>query len=157
VVAGFGRFLAFACAAYFGLGVAQAQQNSSKKEQASDACFDRFQVAHDTTGNPIVLSTKQLDERATKRVMPKYPPLLRQANFETHGKLKLLIDVSGAVSCATPLSGHPLVLPSALEAIKQWRFQPYVVDGQRRAVLGIFDFCFSLSGCPFVDLQQKPN
>jgi Gram-negative bacterial TonB protein C-terminal len=151
------RVAAFSCAALFSLGFAQTQADEKKAApagQAGEACFSGVQTALDAAGMPIVLSTKQLDERATRRVLPKYPALLRQANFATHGRIKLLIAPSGEVTCAVALSGHPLVLPNVLDAIKQWRFLPYKVDGTRVSVLGHFDFCFSTSGCPFMDLPH---
>jgi hypothetical protein len=150
--------VAFSCVALFSSCFAQTQADEPKKVaqagQPEEACFSGVQTALDAAGMPIVLSTKQLDERATRRVLPKLPALLRQANFTTHGRIKLLIAPSGEVTCAVALSGHPLVLPNALDAIKQWRFRPYKVDGKRVSVLGHFDFCFSTSGCRFMDLPH---
>jgi hypothetical protein len=148
------RLVMFGCAAFSAIGVAQAQNGDTRSGRAGITCFDNFHVARDSHGQPIILNTDQLDERATRRVMPKCPALLKSAQFKTHGKVKLLINASGEVSCAVALSGHPIVLPNVLEAIKKWRFRPYVANGQRSAVLALFDFCFSTSGCPFMDLQQ---
>jgi hypothetical protein len=52
---------------------------------------------------------------------------------------------------------YPLVLPNVLAAVKQWRFRPYEASGRRVSVLGYFDFCFSISGCPFMDFQFTPR
>ena len=150
----------FSCAALFSLGFAQTEADEKKAApagQAGEACFSGVQTALDSAGIPVVLTTKQLDERATRRVLPKYPALLRQANFETHGRIKLLIAASGEVTCAVALSGHPLILPNALDAIKQWRFRPYEANRKRVPVLGYFDFCFSTSGCPFPDLHPTQH
>jgi hypothetical protein len=149
--------VAFSGAAFFAFGFAQTRPDDPKPAQAAEACFDGVQTVRDSAGTPIVLTTKQLDERANRRVSLKYPPLLRSAQFETHGRIKILIAASGEVTCAVALSGHPVVLPNVLDAVMQWRFRPFEAGGRRMSVLGYFDFCFSSSGCPFMDFQFKPH
>jgi outer membrane biosynthesis protein TonB len=152
---------ALLCSAFCGFGFFQKQRDepnkAAKVDPAGEACFSGLQTAQDAAGKPIVLTTKQLDERATRRVMPTYPALLRQARIEAHGRIKILIGASGEVSCAVALYGHPLVVPSVLDAVKQWRFRPYEVSGKRTPVLAYFDFCFSSSGCPLMDLGSTPR
>ena len=143
-------WVAFSAAGSAAGGVAGAPQS----DPPGNACFSAVRTARGTDGKPIVLTAKQLDERAIRRVMPKYPALLRQASLVTHGRVKILIGESGRVECASVLYGHPMALPNVVEAIKQWRFRPYTVKGARIPVLGYFDFCFSTSGCPFMDLGR---
>jgi hypothetical protein len=152
---GFVSVAVFSGAALFAFGFAQTRPDDPK--WATEACFDGVQTIRDAAGRPIVLTTKQLDERATRRVLPKYPPILKSAQFRTHGRIKILIAASGEVTCAVALAGVPLVLPNVLDAIRQWRFRPFDSDGRRMSVLGYFDFCFSSSGCPFMDFQSKPR
>ncbi len=91
---------AFSCAALFSMGFAQTQADEPKKAaqagRVEEACFSGVQTALDAPGGTIVLTTKQLDERATWRVLPEFPALFRQANdaimqwrfrpYKVHGK-----------------------------------------------------------------------
>jgi protein TonB len=44
--------------------------------------------------------------------------------------LHALISRDGAIENLQLMSGHPLLVPAALEAVSQWRFRPYVLNGQ---------------------------
>ena len=44
--------------------------------------------------------------------------------------LKALIDTNGDVKEFSLVSGHPLLAPAALEAVKQWKYQPYLLNSQ---------------------------
>ncbi len=63
-------------------------------------------------------------------VVPVYPVLARQARIQ--GMVILDADISrdGAVDALKLVSGHPLLVPAALEAVKQWRYKPYLVNGK---------------------------
>ena len=63
-------------------------------------------------------------------VVPVYPVLARQARIQ--GKVVLDADISkdGTVETLKAVSGHPLLVPAALNAVKQWRYKPYVLNGK---------------------------
>ena len=62
-------------------------------------------------------------------VAPRYPPLAAQARIQGKVELQLTLDqATGGVLGATVVSGHPLLVPSAIEAAKQWRFVPDATD-----------------------------
>lgn len=61
-------------------------------------------------------------------VAPPYPPLARQARIHGVVTLKVLVDRTGAVQNIRTVSGHPLLVPTAIDAVKQWRYRPFVVD-----------------------------
>jgi TonB family protein len=58
-----------------------------------------------------------------RRVEPMYPPLARQARISGVVKFALVIAPDGTVKGIQVISGHPLLVPPALEAVKQWTFQ----------------------------------
>jgi TonB family protein len=62
------------------------------------------------------------------RVPPQYPPLARQARIQGDVVLRFTIGEDGIPTNVRVYSGHPMLSPSALEAVKRWRFRPYVVD-----------------------------
>jgi TonB family protein len=58
-----------------------------------------------------------------RRVEPEYAPLARQARISGVVKFALLIGSDGTVKSIQVISGHPLLVPPGLEAVKQWTFQ----------------------------------
>ena len=64
------------------------------------------------------------------RVEPTYPPLAQQARIQGVVVMTALIDKGGNVQRLQVVSGHPLLAPAAIEAVKQWRYKPFVLNGQ---------------------------
>ncbi len=64
-----------------------------------------------------------------KKVAPVYPPLARQAHIQGRVILKVRINKSGDVVNLQLVSGHPILAPAAIEAVKQWKYQPYLLYG----------------------------
>lgn len=71
-----------------------------------------------SAGNPI------------HRVAPVYPALARRANIEGTVVLQAVIAADGSVSDVKALSGHPMLTKAALDAVKQWRYKPYTINGE---------------------------
>ena len=64
------------------------------------------------------------------KVAPVYPPLARQARIQAPVNLKVQISKSGDVEKVELISGHPMLAPSAIEAVKQWKYKPYLLNGE---------------------------
>jgi protein TonB len=64
------------------------------------------------------------------RVEPAYPPLAKQARIQGAVVMTALIDKGGNVQNLQVVSGHPLLAPAAIEAVKQWRYKPFLLNGQ---------------------------
>ncbi len=84
--------------------------------------------------------------RLTRQVRPQYPPLARQARIQGTVKLSAIISKNGSIQKLEVLSGHPLLVPSALAAVKQWRYRPTLLNGEAVEVLTNIDVNFTLSG-----------
>lgn len=67
-----------------------------------------------------------------ERIEPVYPPLAQQARISGVVTLKTTIAANGSVQHIEVASGHPLLVPAALEALKQWKFQPQSAEGTYR-------------------------
>jgi len=65
-----------------------------------------------------------------KKVAPVYPPLARQAHIQGTVILKIVIDKSGNVFSVQLVRGHPMLSPAAMEAVRQWKYQPYLLNGE---------------------------
>jgi len=61
---------------------------------------------------------------------PEYPSLARQAHIAGVVVVDAIIDEHGNVVQAHALSGPPLLIPSALKAVLQWKYEPTVLNGQ---------------------------
>lgn len=64
------------------------------------------------------------------RVEPSYPPLARAARVQGEVVLKAIIDRNGDIQDLQLISGHPMLVPAAIAAVKQWRYKPYLLNGQ---------------------------
>jgi protein TonB len=62
--------------------------------------------------------------------LPEYPALARQARLQGIVKLRVTIGPDGHVNNIVLRSGHPLLVPAAVEAVKTWRYDPAVLKGQ---------------------------
>jgi protein TonB len=62
-------------------------------------------------------------------VPPIYPPLARQARIQGTVVLKAKINQTGDVVSLELVSGHPMLAPAAIEAVKQWKYLPYILNG----------------------------
>ncbi len=61
---------------------------------------------------------------------PPYPVLARQAHVQGTVVLTALIDKGGNIQNLQVVSGHQLLTSAAIEAVKQWRYKPFLLDGQ---------------------------
>lgn len=64
------------------------------------------------------------------RVQPVYPPLARQTRTQGTVVLRAVIGTDGAVREVQLVSGHPLLVQAALDAVGQWRYQPTLLNGR---------------------------
>jgi TonB family protein len=80
------------------------------------------------------------------KVVPVYPPLARQAHIQGRVILQAAISKDGRVEALRGVSGHPMLIPAAIEAVKQWRYQPYAINGKPVAVETQIVVNFTLKG-----------
>jgi TonB family protein len=79
------------------------------------------------------------------KVQPTYPALARQARVQGTVVLQALIGKDGAVQSLTVTSGHPMLIQAALDAVKQWRYRPYLLNGEPVLVQTTINVNFQLS------------
>ncbi|OLB86431.1 MAG: hypothetical protein AUI17_04340 [Acidobacteriales bacterium 13_2_20CM_2_55_5] len=80
------------------------------------------------------------------RVQPLYPPLAKQARIQGQVVLRAVISRSGAIENLQVLSGHPMLVQAAMDAVKQWRYRPYSLNGEAVEVETRVTVNFVLSG-----------
>ena len=83
--------------------------------------------------------------KLVNRVQPIYPPLARQTRISGTVRLHAIIGKDGTVQQLQVESGHPLLVQSALDAVRQWRYQPTLLNGEPVEVDTEIDVIFSLA------------
>lgn len=83
--------------------------------------------------------------RIVNRVQPVYPPLARQTRISGTVRLHAIIGKDGTVQQLEVISGHPLLQQAALDAVRQWRYQPTLLNGEPVDVDTTIDVIFSLN------------
>jgi protein TonB len=78
------------------------------------------------------------------QVKPVYPPLARQARVQGVVVLEAVINKNGAIGSLRVVSGHPLLNQAALDAVKQWRYEPTLLSSEPIDVITSVTVTFTL-------------
>ena len=93
--------------------------------------------------------------KLVKMVEPVYPEIARQAQVEGVVILEATTDKDGNVAAVRILRSIPLLDQPAIEAVRQWKYEPLIVDGKRRKAIFTVTARFALtSGDKEKDLEQ---
>lgn len=79
------------------------------------------------------------------QIRPVYPPAAKEQRIQGVVRLQAVIAKDGTVQSLEVVSGHPLLVPSALEAVKQWVYQTTLLNGQPVEVQTMIDVNYTLS------------
>jgi len=80
------------------------------------------------------------------RVQPAYPLFARQVRVQGLVVLRAVISREGTIENLQVLSGHPMLVQAAVDAVRQWRYRPYVLNGEPVEVETEVKVNFILSG-----------
>jgi protein TonB len=80
------------------------------------------------------------------KVEPAYPPIAKTARVSGTVILQAVISKEGTIENLRVISGHPLLTQSAVEAVKQWRYRPYILNGDPVEVETTVEVHFTLAG-----------
>ena len=75
----------------------------------------------------------------------EYPPLAKMARIQGTVRLEAIIGRDGTIQELKFLSGHPLLVEAALEAVQRWRYQPTLLNGEPVEVTTEVDVNFTLA------------
>jgi TonB family protein len=93
-------------------------------------CATCFPQADSAQPNRVAVEQQAMEQRLIHHVDPVYPPLAKQAHIQGTVVFRIVVDKDGAVKNLMMVSGHPLLVPAAQEAVRQWRYEPFLVDGK---------------------------
>ena len=80
------------------------------------------------------------------KVQPSYPALARATRVQGQVVLRAVISRTGTIESLQVVSGHPLLVRAAIDAVRQWRYRPYVLNGDPVEVETEVTVNFVLSG-----------
>jgi TonB family protein len=83
--------------------------------------------------------------KLTKSAEPIYPDLAKQARISGVVRLNIIINPEGKIFHMSVIGGHPLLVPAALEAVKQYEYSPTLLNGVPVEVVTQVDVNFTLS------------
>src|SRR5438552_6357372 len=92
-------------------------------------------VATVTPTGPVRAGGMVKEPRPVKMVPPVYPPLAARAHVSGIVVLEATLTAEGVVSEIRVVSGHPLLTDAAIHCVKQWRYEPTLLNGTPVAVI----------------------
>ena len=80
--------------------------------------------------HPLILSEVIQQAQLIARIEPEYPRLAVQTKTEGTVRLHAVISRDGRIAALEVLSGHPFPVRAALDAVRQWRYRPTLLNGE---------------------------
>ena len=84
--------------------------------------------------------------KVAKSVKPVYPMMATEKQIQGEVMLKVSVDESGSVEHAEVVSGDPILASAALDALKKWKFEPFIKNGKPIKVVTNLPFDFAFGG-----------
>lgn len=107
-------------------------------------------------------STREVSESEARQHVidhpdPVYPAIAKAAQVQGNVVIRIVIDPAGKVTSDKPVSGPPMLLQAAADAVKSWTFRPFQIDGSAQEVTTTVTVPFSLypNGGGPAEEQQK--
>jgi len=94
---------------------------------------------------PIRVGGNVSQANLIKQPKPAYPPLAKAARVQGTVKFEAKISKEGTIEDLKVVSGPPLLIQAALDAVKQWLYKPTLLNGEPVEVLTTIDVNFTLS------------
>ncbi len=92
--------------------------------------------------SPIQIGS--LIDYATSKVSPTYPPAAKTMRMTGTVKVEILINEDGSIAEVQKTSGPSMLQRAAVDAVKRWKFKPFMKDGQAVKASGFVSFSFNL-------------
>lgn len=118
------------------------QTDDSQKTTVENTRTRRVESSNTDTNTPLEVGS--LLEYATQRVNPVYPQQAKTIRQTGVVKVEFTIDEKGQVASVQKLSGPTLLKNAAEDAVKKWKFKPFLRDGQPVKATGFVNFNFNL-------------
>jgi len=109
-------------------------------QQKAEPCGKHPDLLLNEQGKPVHIKATEIKKRILHCEVPKLP-----GSFDGKGTvlLEVLITPEGTVQCAKAMHGHPVMIETAIKAMKQWTFKPIEEKGKLVAVLAFLSIYVS--------------
>jgi protein TonB len=108
----------------------EAGKPSDSKKEAAAAASSLSSAELPGESSAIILSSKGAEKRLARSVPPKYPAEARSVGADGTVVLKAVIDENGKVEGLRLVEGDAILATAAIQAVKQWRYRPYLRNGK---------------------------
>ena len=98
-----------------------------------------------TASNSVHIGGNVMDANLVLKTAPAYPPLAKQARISGTVRFNAVIGQDGRVISLQVVSGHPLLIPAAQDAVKQWMYRLTIFNGSAVEVQTSIDVNFTLA------------
>jgi protein TonB len=85
--------------------------------------------AHESASPPVTRVSQVIPGALIFKVNPEYPAAARSARVQGSVVMHAIIGTDGSVQQLRLRSGNPLLVSAAMEAVKKWRYRPFLLDG----------------------------
>ena len=120
-------------------------QTSENKTNPSEAKPETQTTTNNLgSANTSTLAVGSLLEYVTQKVNPVYPPAARTIRMSGVVKVDVVVDEEGKVTEVQKTTGPHMLQRAAADAIKKWKFKPFIRDGQPIKATGYVSFNFNL-------------
>jgi protein TonB len=93
----------------------------------------------------IRISQGVTEGRLIQKIQPAYPPIARAARIQGQVVLSAVISKTGEIQNLVLVSGHPMLVPAAIKAVQQFRYRPFLLNGEPVEVETTITVNFQLS------------
>ena len=104
------------------------------------------------TPNCCTSGTERLSSKQVNTLLDKTEPIQGPClghNLHIMGTIVLAIavDANGEIACVTMVSGHPLIIGTAIDSVRRWKFRPYAVNGLKKSFCGKIALRYEATDC----------
>jgi periplasmic protein TonB len=96
----------------------------------------------------VVRTSRAQESLLLRQIKPLYPPLAVSTRTQGPVVMQAMIARDGSIEALEVLSGHPLLVKAAVDAVRQWRYRPFLLNGEPVEVQTRITVNFTLSGNP---------
>ena len=82
------------------------------------------------TPQKLRVSSGVAEGNLLRKIEPQYPPMAKVAHIQGDVLLAATISKSGVIENLHVVSGHPILAQAAMDAVKQWKYKPYLLNGE---------------------------
>jgi periplasmic protein TonB len=101
-------------------------------------------VVHSPATASIHLPSRLVEGNIIYKSIPQYPAIGKATHVEGTVELQATISKTGTIENLRVISGHPMLRQAAIDAVKTWRYRPYLLNGQPVEVETTVDVIFKL-------------